>query len=290
MRQSLLIVILMLSTQSLVAQQQSAGPPSAERSKQEQSETNSKGNTPADRQENLQTGPRPNAPPLGEVGEGNTDEEKSKSSNQSQPLLRGAFGPETWSNWALVVLAGIAALYSIKAFIATRRQADAAHKMFLIAQRPRIIVRNVTIDDIQAGELTGFFHIINVGNLDAALVDYYSEIVVSEFMPMMPPRNELSEKLPAVRVAMGIIIKPGVEHAVQISPVNVANNFPTWAGIANRLKIPSSPGMNIYIRGYVVYLDGDTRKVTTFCRQFNFANRCFTFTTDSDYEYADDKL
>ncbi len=86
-------------------------------------------------------------------------------------------GPPNYSNWALVMLAGIAALFAAKTFTQTRRQANAAAQQVIAATSPRLYVEGVTAANFKPGtEAVFFLKIANAGPVQAENVKVFVEI------------------------------------------------------------------------------------------------------------------
>jgi hypothetical protein len=73
---------------------------------------------------------------------------KSKRANgieQFWPPLWSTFLPPFWSNWALVIVAGIAACFALRTLKAIQRQADIAERELVIANRAYLYLSGVRV-------------------------------------------------------------------------------------------------------------------------------------------------
>ncbi len=178
--------------------------------------------------------------------------------------------------WTIAFAAVLAAVFAALAFWASRSQADAAHKMFLLAQRPKLIVRNVLVNDIGEQELTGKFYVVNVGGTDAYIGDIHSKFIVLDHLPVMPPYTENPNS------QFSTVIKPGCEHLAEIAPLTL--DVSDFQNIHNQLD-GVLVGKSVYVMGYVTYQDRlKTFRRSIFCRRFDYRRRSFVREEHSDYD------
>jgi hypothetical protein len=108
---------------------------------------------------------------LGVIREQQAKTQKETAERQAQP------GPPIYSNWALAILAGIAAAFTAKTFRQTRRQADAAELHVIAATTPRLTIEQVYAADLEAGKEPVFFlRITNTGPVPAENVKVVMQV------------------------------------------------------------------------------------------------------------------
>jgi hypothetical protein len=184
-----------------------------------------------------------------------------------------------------------------KAATAARDSADTAQRIYIASHRPKLAIRFVTlINEIaEAGdmEMSGRFHVFNVGDSAAKIRASYSEVI---FGDSLPPRST------SYTASMGepfeeIVLLSGQFHAI---------NFPTGesrglepderAAIRRRLADAKTnpvtatnwPWYNLFFVGWIEYVDESGRmRKTGFCRKYDFLTKRFAVENDYDYQYED---
>ena len=235
-------------------------------------------------QENLPSTPISDGRTLRELGEPNIEQETSDAKKQPQRFWERAFGPDTWSQWALVIFAGVAAGFAYMAFAATRRQANATEQMLLLTHRPKIIIRNVVIPellitnrDTPMNQLTdtfeGYYYVANVGGQPATIRRTTEAIMTGPDLPMERPDKNLSER------SISITLAPGESRKVSLDETTL----PT-----QDVCLLINAEINAYLLLLIEYTDTTgTVRHTSACRKFDPASKCFVKVDNPDYEYTD---
>jgi len=88
------------------------------------------------------------------------------------------FGPATWSNWVLIVVAGIAAYLAVKTLKAIHRQADIADRAIVVGRQPHLVATNFRLGGVSVGSATTPSVIYDLKNygLGPAFVEYLTVI------------------------------------------------------------------------------------------------------------------
>jgi hypothetical protein len=234
------------------------------------------------------------------------------------PTVGQAFAPPTWSNWALAFFALVASVIALLTLRAISKQAEIANeslraemtaaeaakasadaakaqaelslKTLVLAQRPKLIVRNVVVKPLgitpelstpifQPGHsVEGEFQVVNVGGTPATIFQsgcwvFWNQVA----LPLHRPYDYLSPNNPARGVlqpgtaVVGSFMsdKPMDQHAAEI-----------WQ---------AGNQWSLYVMGWVEYRDdlGSVRR-TSFCRRYDVhRGRRFFSVDDPDYEHAD---
>jgi hypothetical protein len=188
--------------------------------------------------------------------------------------------------WALVPVTAIAAVYAYRAFTQARRQADAADAMIRLTHRPRIIVRNVVIEnieklnrstsdrnllDIDFSDFKGHYTLANIGGTVAKQVHISHGIYVGTALPMERPATQTIKPVPA--------LQPGVAQSIALPAIALSPG--------NGVAVKNEKA-DIYWLSLIKYADelGNVRE-TSICRRFDRQAKRFVRVEDSDYEYAD---
>jgi len=214
---------------------------------------------------------------------------------------RAATTPESHPDWwmisltaGLVIVGGVQAwLLKRQAYIIneglkeTRTATGLTRETIVLTQRPKVIVRNVSVfaEDpgaalFEAGKsvsLKGSIFLVNVGNTAAHIIGASSG-VFRDVLPMIPPY------MGSLGSIIDIDLKPG-----NGTPWHFETILPqvTDSDIYRKLRESSIP---VYVLGRITYSDQlGTIRITGFCRQWNAATKRFSDlnSPDPDYEYAD---
>lgn len=193
-------------------------------------------------------------------------------------LLKEAIAASTWSNWALFVTAGIAALIALSTLRAIRRQAELTQQTLILTYRPKLIVRGVYVEigTLQEGRIpTGHFFVVNTGGSNARVREMWSDAQVGQ--PNPNPYEHRAE-------AGGIdrILAPGESIKVQY----VASGGAVSGGDALGW---TAGNRHFFVFGFINYLDemeNPVQRQTAFCRRRTITTG-FQSVPDEDYEHTD---
>lgn len=110
------------------------------------------------------------------INQPSTQEQAEQARKQAKNIWDKAIGdliftPSQWPNIGLMFLAGLAAVFALCAYLATRRQAIAAEQQLALATTPRLYVDGVRASDFESGKQPVFFvKIANAGPIAAEQV------------------------------------------------------------------------------------------------------------------------
>jgi hypothetical protein len=189
-------------------------------------------------------------------------------------------------NWLRTQRATKAAIASADA---ARDQAEIARKMFVLTQRPKLIVRNVVIKPpnppaIRGGielfqpryGISGQLYVVNVGGTAAIIRECWCwGIAIQGALPMERPyEGEMGYPLTR-RLTPGESMPITFENLKEI-------------GGEGPLIRQGSNNWGFYVMGWIAYADdlGFVRR-TAFCRVWNAAKRRLVAIDDPDYEHAE---
>ena len=164
---------------------------------------------------------------------------------------------------------------------------QATQHSFTLSNRPKIVVRNIALDNEESilnfgsghgwpAEGTGTARIVNVGATKAHLVAWSCHVLVLMVLPMTPPFDIKGEEL------LDFPIAPGEYVAV---------HFPTTRAepltVENQIAIQGGR-FGLYVLGRAVYKDDlGTVRATSFCREWKRGYERFKPVDNPDYENAD---
>jgi hypothetical protein len=178
-----------------------------------------------------------------------------------------------WSNWITQGAMFVLALYSVLA----------ARIAFYLTHRPRIIIRNVVIGDLDSaisGSLNltgGTLRLANIGETDAFILKAWHILIVLDRLPMSNPANDADapDDLP-------ITLPPGAVHVLQLENLTIQNlsDFRAVRGTGH--------DDTLFLIGWVKYRDRvATIRRTYFCHRFDAKIARFIPVEDPDYSYTD---
>lgn len=178
--------------------------------------------------------------------------------------------------WATVLagLGGLTAALLLYQNYLLRTQVRGARQEFIAAHRPRLIVRQVSID----GGILQYF-IYNVGDSPAKI----TQICESDWLPgnadnlsALPPYSDSIE--------VGVTLKSGQWMGRRFRSSNAEElQFRLGAGAIRKHDQPV-----ILVLGLISYEDNlGTMRNTAFLRRYDFSNGRFARIDDPDYEYQD---
>lgn len=200
-------------------------------------------------------------------------------------------GPADWFLAAVGVLTAVAALATLRgirdqvrqaskatvantrAAIAAKTNADIANQTLIAANRPRLVVRPITVDGFDASgsigtKLTnGKAWITNVGVLDAVLLRFYAQWLFTDVLPY----NNPAHTTPDTSNISGVV-KPGhfgkraiPDFDVEQNVFNSVNNAVELA----RIGQGHQPSESLFLFGYIKYQDSIGLRRTFFCYRYN---------------------
>ena len=185
-----------------------------------------------------------------------------------------------WSNWFLVVIAGLTG-------VAICVQAREMRRVTVLTQRPVLRVRNIAISIPEVRKSSEpqwqvSFDIANAGGTPAEVV--VSHCIGGRFAKL-PMRRPFETATPNSPIEVGTKIRPG-ESVSGISSVD-ASEFQTSVYMAKDPDHYKSPAP-YYLMGVVRYKDKlNIFREVVFCRKFDYDKDRFFPVDDPDYEYAD---
>lgn len=194
-----------------------------------------------------------------------------------------AFGPSTWSNWALALFASGATLIALRTLKAIRKQAQIANDTLILSNRPRIKVRRFVIKPWNEfwWELPIAIEcqVVNAGGTDAFIVESNCTISARreapDALPMLPP---YSDQLDSFKIKEGVL------------PAGLALMYQSSTTILHSRHddLVAQGQINLYAFGYISYKDqrGNLYR-TGFCRRYNYSKKRFEIVENPDYEHTD---
>jgi len=172
----------------------------------------------------------------------------------------------------------------------TRAATELTRQSFILANRPKVVVRNISVDQaarlIRPGNtpnpstdpFSGRLRTVNAGGTPAYITGLRCTVwVTDDFLPLEYPLSPFEGAL-----ANEIRLPPGVFGTL---------SFPTERGEPTDYTQQSSiavGGLSLYVLGWITYRD-DLRNVRTtyFCRRWDRARQRFEPVENPDYENAD---
>jgi hypothetical protein len=221
-----------------------------------------------------------------------TQEKPKESANCGKgDNLRGILACSWVAFWGYItpeqmtaIFTALLALFTICLWKSTNRLAEDAKESIVLAQRPRLRVRNVVVNGYgvamyQPGDsVEGQFYVSNVGGTIATITESHCMIYWSKIG--LPMRRPYEGEVPNNPVSKGTQIPPGASRPVLFS----------WIG-----DHESDIGSKhiAYIMGWIEYIDGiKIKRRTAFCRIFKedrprFIYGRFHAVNDPDYEHEE---
>lgn len=219
-------------------------------------------------------------------------------------LQRSGWPFGSLADWAMVV---VGFLTAVAAFITLRRikdeiqisaQAAAASERaatataeavqmnraeFIATHRPRIVLRNVDLPDIERGGYPGgTIWATNVGDTVAHVIKFEAQWFTGEHLPM---RNPFARTEPTQTLIKEIA--PGVSQPFDLPEIADREDQASATHAAIHQE-PERAAPTLYLIGVVKYRDdnGQLRR-TGFCRRYDRKTRRFRVVDDLDYEHVD---
>ena len=168
----------------------------------------------------------------------------------------------------------------------TKTSTELTRQSFLLTHRPSIIVRNIVMNGIAAGDVPeGNFRVINEGESEARITKIFATAVLYESLPMKPcyidgpPAQDLAGK----PLAPGESLLHPVRH-------DQGGLLPHQVNCINSETDHEVRLQKLYVLGYVTYEDTATPanvRTTYFCRRYHGDSISFEPYGNSDYERAD---
>ena len=204
---------------------------------------------------------------------------------------RGGSGnpdPEWWMIW---LTAGLVLVGGGQVWVLIR-QTQVINQTFVLGNRAKLVVRDVTVDDEQrlinyrqipggpsSEPLSGRVLTVNVGGTEAFLVEEYSEIIFRRRgTPLRVGDNRFRGKsINRVRLPPGMNTR------------GIAFSTPAGEPILDPLFNRIMEGeVEVFLLGWVGYRDGlNNYRQTSYCRKWDLQSLRFIGTDDPDYESAD---
>jgi hypothetical protein len=206
--------------------------------------------------------------------------------------IAGVITRPSVTDWIIALSAAIYAFFAYRQWQTIRQQAKIAQQTLVLTQRPKLIARNIVIEqpdmnilDVAQDLTPGLYFIwrlviANIGGTPATITAAGSWIYALEGeLPMERPYDRHPVRnAPVVpnKLAAGEpgVLKIGlaIEHVIGLHDI--------------LSKTP--PQTYLYVMGWVAYADdfGTTRH-TAFCRRWDWEKRWFFAVDNPDYEYAD---
>ena len=225
------------------------------------------------------------APPVGEAPSRMTKPEANQvrqKQNDHESFWQPAVDP-------LAVSTLVLALATIALAYVSWRAAKDTRRALILAQRPRIRVRNVFIGIprifdgrlFHPGQLIrGQFYIVNIGGTEAKLFEAHCEVYwESAGVHTLPMERPYEGKNPNVPV-LSIILQPGQSTPMPFESDRQVDERESDQILEGRLLI--------YVLGFVAYIHQlGIRRRTAFCRTYDYTRRRFFAVCDPDYEHEE---
>ncbi len=214
------------------------------------------------------------------------------------------------------IIAIATVIYTFVSFLmfrAIRQQACVSAKILILAQRPRLRVRNIVVEHGLSEErgtpIRGQFYVSNVGGTDAHVLESYCRafIVFGHLLPMKRPYEGEDGNNPvvippgtsSVRVRPGeaetaIFPLPGDEETASAAHPDrtVILTRDQYNGVFPKndieLRVVNASRHTLYVLGWIRYCDklGIIRR-TAFCRRYDPVRGRFFAVHDRDYEHEE---
>lgn len=238
-------------------------------------------------------------------GEPNQSAKVAQKKGESQPTVTTTFvdnsagppnatRPENSSpnwyaspEWWLVIMAFPTLLFLGWQSWETRKSARAAQVALVLAQRPRLEVRNLVIvnpDIANRSEsfVGAYFDVVNAGGTAAIVIQSHCMNWNGANLPMKRPFEELAENNP---IEVAARIEPGATQRGNFTISTMDLSVARHMAANPKGFIQIHP---LYVMGFIKYRDtlGICRE-TVFCRQYDTIKQRFFAVIDPDYEYTD---
>jgi hypothetical protein len=149
-----------------------------------------------------------------------------------------------------------------------------------LARRPRIMVRNVVVGDLdqvlmKGTPASGTLQCYNSGGSAASVIGMEVALSILDKLPMASFHDAAERNnREAVRLPAGV-------YATMSFPVNVADSYSLYKDVRQRKA-------GVYVIGSVSYRDEiGIQRETRFCRKYDWDAERFLTVNDSDYENSD---
>ena len=208
------------------------------------------------------------------------------------------------ADWALVIVGTAAAIAALKTLGGLKRQIDLTRESILKTHRPKIVVREIDITELQllprteadgtrrddistaytaiqanVTELTGSFRITNIGTTAATIT--YGEAVIYLGTERLPAQNPCSNQpLNQLNRKPRLLLSPGTTTRL---------DFPRRQITGSDFTDIRAGRTTLWVMGKIIYADelSNSRR-TGFTRRFNRHTGRFEIVDDEpDYEYVD---
>ena len=170
----------------------------------------------------------------------------------------------------------------------TRGMVNSVRAEFIASHRPRLRVRNISVDPPSVGNepptifrhnhvVKGHYFVANYGDSPAHIIETYSQVFWTDRpLPMERPyAQEIGSHLPGVQICSGGAKK-----------IQFSSDRPITERESGAVLIDS--GGWIYVMGWIEYADdAGTRRRTAFCQKYDASKRRFYPVSDRDYEHEE---
>jgi hypothetical protein len=196
------------------------------------------------------------------------------------------FWPPIWSNWAYVVVAGIAALIAVRTLRVIEEQAKISNETLVLTVRPKVIVRSLKsitkiAEDLPTDPIEIVLEVVNRGRSTAYINSSNVRVIIDHrHIPQFMQRTFADASGQNI-FQKGHELKPGFEELCGVMLPHGIDDLGSILDFSQGL-------LTVYVLGYVWYCDmkGNNYK-TAFCRRYDHDKRRFVIVRHPDYEYAD---
>jgi hypothetical protein len=248
---------------------------------------------------NKQDPPHPESPPGLTFERQNITNYYADHSHGNAPKWYAAVERPEWWMVLITFLTGLAIAYQAREMKRSTQEmkatTDILKKTLVLTQRPRIVVRAFYFSEmrgvggithvtnrIESGSFcTGQYYIENCGGTDARIREIYSEVFISDKLPMKRPyEGKIGSKEEKT-------LRPGTSTFYLFGRMEPLEDSVAQALNVRREIIGARP-QSFYVLGWIGYTDDlGIYRVTAFCRRYDLTKDRFVPVDDPDYEYAD---
>jgi hypothetical protein len=173
-------------------------------------------------------------------------------------------------------------------WVTTILQWRIANKTLLLQFRPKLIVRNIVIDEMSneiprpplirdGSAVVGQFYISNIGETPAMITEVGCWVESSQILPMRRPY----EGKDGIELQSPKILKPSESTPWRFDSITVMDS-------RARMIMASEAGWALYVMGWIGYLDDlKIPRRTAFCRKYDPMKARFVKVDDPDYEHQE---
>ena len=163
----------------------------------------------------------------------------------------------------------------------TVRATELTRQSFILSNRPRLIIRNVSVCDVDAmfhpeptEPVGGAFFIANIGTSTSRIISVDCGIYRADTLPMVPPFTSDGQNPDR-------LLPPGKGTKWSFETLLTGVQIGELSGIIDHTA-------NVYVIGRIGYTDDlGTMRSTAFCRKWDNSRGRFLAVDDPDYEHTE---